>query len=159
MKDQRIAGTVIDYVVNISEYVSKAKIGIVMISCPSKTLLDMGIYSGPEIRSKVIAPTEPLKEKGTAQALELGKKILESETREHKMILIMSDGGNSTCLKDKPNEDEISLAELLRNLGIKIVYSIVGDNPNKDNIDRITGDPKLVITLGDLVVSFKIIFF
>ncbi|KAK6016444.1 hypothetical protein OSTOST_18073 [Ostertagia ostertagi] len=63
----------------------------------------------------------------------------------------MSDGGNSTCLKDKPKEDEISLAEILRNLGIKIVYSIIGDNPDKDNIDKITGDSKLIISLGDLI--------
>ncbi|KAK6010586.1 hypothetical protein OSTOST_24382, partial [Ostertagia ostertagi] len=74
---EKLFNAVIDYVVNISEYMPKAKIGIVMISCPSKTLLEMGIYTEPEIRSTVTAPAEPLKEKGTAQALELGKKLLE----------------------------------------------------------------------------------
>ncbi|PIO62114.1 von Willebrand factor type A domain protein, partial [Teladorsagia circumcincta] len=148
---EKLFNAVIDYVVRISDYVPKARIGIVMISCPSKTLLEIGIYSGPEIRSNVIAPTEPLKEKGTAQALEIGKKLLESVNRKHKFVFLMSDGGKSTCLKEKPKEDEIKIAEIIRNLGIKILYSIVGDNPDKDTIDKITGDSKLCINLGDLI--------
>ncbi|PIO60141.1 hypothetical protein TELCIR_18369, partial [Teladorsagia circumcincta] len=142
---------VIDYVVKISDHVPKARIGIIEISCPSKTLLGMGTYSGQEIRTKATLPTDLPKEKGTAQALELGKKILESETRKHKVVLMISDGRKTTCPKDKPKDDEIKIAEVLRKLGIKIVYSATGKNPDKNAIAEITGDPKLTITLGDLI--------
>ncbi|KAK6026016.1 hypothetical protein OSTOST_08067, partial [Ostertagia ostertagi] len=106
---------VIDYVVKVAAYLPKARIGIVLGSRPPQTILDMGTYSEAEIRNKVTAPTEPLKEKETAQVLELGKRLLEGETRKHKIILIMSDGRESTYYqKDKPNDDETSIAELVR---------------------------------------------
>ncbi|PIO63495.1 hypothetical protein TELCIR_14904 [Teladorsagia circumcincta] len=101
--------------------------------------------------TKATLPTDLPKEKGTAQALELGKKILESETRKHKVVLMISDGRKTTCPKDKPKDDEIKIAEVLRKLGIKIVYSATGKNPDKNAIAEITGDPKLTITLGDLI--------
>ncbi|KAK6030366.1 hypothetical protein OSTOST_03506 [Ostertagia ostertagi] len=105
------------------------------MSCPAETLLTMGVYTGRQLRffrRKLSPPENPSSEKGAAQAFQLAKELLAKEKMGHKLVIVLSDGGETTCSKNKPRYDDIDTAEQLWNMGIPIFYAPVGDNPNME---------------------------
>ncbi|KAK6037315.1 hypothetical protein COOONC_25180, partial [Cooperia oncophora] len=101
----------ISVLVKLANSLKETRIAVIAISCPSKILLPMGIYSESEIRSKVTAPTNPATEKGTDKALDLAKSILESEIPRRTLLIVMSDGQPSTCTVEKPSQSELDIAK------------------------------------------------
>ncbi|KAK6053607.1 hypothetical protein COOONC_08888 [Cooperia oncophora] len=85
------------------------------MDCPSKTIVQMGTYSEKEIRSKITTPTNPVYPKGMAQAFELAKALLSTETRKEKLLVLVSTGEEQPkCTKEAPSKDRFELADEVR---------------------------------------------
>ncbi|KAK6030676.1 hypothetical protein OSTOST_03182, partial [Ostertagia ostertagi] len=87
--------------------------------------------------------------KSPARSLPTKRSSLK-ETTSYKLVILISDGGETTCSKNKPSVDEVALAEELRRMGITFYYPTIGPNPNRNRIQSITGDPSLIFLLSEM---------
>ncbi|KAK6025586.1 von Willebrand factor type A domain protein [Ostertagia ostertagi] len=136
----------VDLVVRTVGRMKQTRVAVIAMSCPSKVIVPMGIYTSDYLRSQSLAFKSDGNKIATSQAYRLAKKLLDAETTKDKSVAVFSDGQSSTCdIPGTGDKDERSVADKMRQNGTNIVMVPTGKPANKTNVEDIAEDPSNVL--------------